>query len=457
MKKLAVFFFIMSLVLVFAHCRKANEFPDSQYDERLSGGSQTVFDATAKAFSHQFKNLTSYDSKIHELGDAGFEQTFVTAPAPINSGLGGVYNNVSCISCHHNDGIGVPTAGESQSSLLIRISEPGSNEHGGPKPVPGYGTQVQDKAIFGKQPEAKVNIVYSYQTYTFSDGTSYELRTPTYSLTDLYAPINGNYITSPRLAPPVFGLGLLGAVPEAEILSKVDEQDANGDGISGKANYVWDQTYHKMMLGRFGWKANVATINSQVAGAYNADMGITNSVFPTETDAGQLQDDGLQDDPELADSTLHAVVFYAQTLQVPARRDVTDPKVLRGKQIFMDAGCAGCHEPTLTTGVDVAFPQLSNQRIHPYTDLLLHDMGGGLADHRPDYEASGTEWRTAPLWGLGLYARVNYPAYYLHDGRARTLTEAIMWHGGEAQSAKEYVQGLSASDRDALLAFLGSL
>lgn len=443
-------------MILFGSCREPEPFPEEQLDERLSGGINTVFDQTSKAFGHQFPTMAGYNSLVHGMGDTQFEQTFVTAPAPVNSGLGTVYNNVSCISCHHNDGIGVPTAGEDHSSLLIRISLPGHDEFGGPLAVPGYGTQIQDKAVFGKKPEAKVLISYSYETYSFSDGETYQLRTPTYTLTNFYKPIN-TYLISPRLAPPVFGIGLLEAVPDEDIIALADPADVNHDGITGEPNYVWDPVSNSFKLGRFGWKANVATVLAQVAGAYNQDMGVTNNIFPIESSMGQPQGDILKDDPEISEEILKAVTFYIQTLAVPARRNVTDPSVLRGKQIFKDAKCSNCHAETFTTGVNVAIPQLSNQIIHPYTDLLLHDMGEKLADNRPDFRAGGRDWRTSPLWGLGLYETVNYPAYYLHDGRARTIVEAIMWHGGEAQNSVDYFEKLTKIQRQDLLKFLKSL
>ncbi|MEP7197327.1 MAG: di-heme oxidoredictase family protein [Saprospiraceae bacterium] len=455
--KIIYILFVSAFVFILSMCRKPELFPDSSYDERLNGGSQTAFDATSHAFSHEFDGLSDYDLSIHEVGDAAFEQTFITAPANINNGLGTVFNNVSCISCHHKDGKGVPNAGLNESSLLMRISFPGESQNGGSIPVPGYGTQIQDKAVFGKRAEASVNITYSFQTYNFPDGTSYQLQAPNYSLTNLYTPISGNHLLSPRLAPPVFGLGLLEVISESDLVSRQDINDNNGDGISGKANYVWDDFENRKMLGRFGLKANTATILTQVAAAYNNDIGITSYVFPKETNHGQIQHDKLLDDPELADSILNAVKFYVQTLQVPARRNVSDPIIIKGKKIFSDAKCSSCHIPTMTTPVNVAFPQMSNQTIHPYTDLLVHDMGPGLADNRNDFLADGNEWRTAPLWGVGLFETVNYPAYYLHDGRARTLTEAIMWHDGEAANSRNYFAQLSTIDREALLKFLKSL
>ncbi len=457
MNRIKFFLLLFSCITLLSRCRKPADFSEENFDERFSGGSQTAFDNSSKAFSHEFNDLTNYDLTIHEIGDAGFEQTFVTAPAPFNSGLGPAFNNVSCISCHHNDGRGVPTVGSQESALLIRISLPGSGRNGDAIAVPGYGTQIQDNAIFGVAPECKIVINYTYQSYSFADGESYEIRTPTYSLSNFSVPISGSYHLSPRLAPPVFGLGLLEAVAEQNIVSRADVYDNDNDGISGKPNYVWDPYLQKRMLGRFGLKANTATLLTQVAAAYNNDMGITSYVFANETTHGQQQTDNIYDDPELADSILNAVKFYIQTLQVPARRNVTDPQIIRGKQIFTSAKCASCHTPVLNTTVNVAFPSLSNQRIQPFSDLLLHDMGPGLADNRADFDADGQEWRTSPLWGLGLFETVNYPAYYLHDGRARTITEAIMWHGGEASQSVNYVKQLSRADRQALLKFLKSL
>lgn len=457
MRKLKVIGTLAILVLTLLKCQKSSVFPVSGYNDQLSGGDETVFDATSNAFGNTFPGISGYDIHVHTLGDLVFNQSFVTAPAPIHSGLGPIYNNTACINCHHSDGIGLPTAGDLQSSLLVRISSPGSDVNGGPVPVPGYGLQLQDKAVYGKQPECKVNITYTYTTYSFADGETYELRAPVYTLSNLYTPIMGTYLLSPRLAPPMFGLGLLEAIPESDIAALADPNDANGDGIKGRTNYVWDAITQSRKLGRFGWKANTATILTQVATAFNQDMGITSSVLPVESSYGQAQYDGLRDDPELPDSLLNAVKYYAQTLAVPARRNVTDATVKRGEQLFLLAKCVNCHKQTFTTGVNVAFPAISRQVIHPYTDMLIHNMGAGLADNRPDFNAGGQDWRTAALWGVGLFATVNNPGYYLHDGRARTLTEAIMWHGGEAAPSQVYFSNLSRADRNAVLAFLNSL
>ncbi|MBS1730824.1 MAG: c-type cytochrome [Bacteroidetes bacterium] len=429
--------------------------PDTEWQ---SGGIQTVFDAGSGAYGHPFPLLPGNLERVHEIGDLQFEQTFVSAPAPLNSGLGPIFNNVSCASCHIADGRGkVPGIGESVSSILFRVSLPGMDIHGGPLPVPGFGDQIQNRGILGVPKEADVTINFTEQTFHFDDNTTYSLRTPVYNVINAYLPFPTNAFLSPRVAPPVFGLGLLEAISDADILSHADENDLNGDGISGKPNYVWNEMTKSSTLGRFGWKANQPSILQQVAAAYNGDMGVTNFLFPFESSFNQSQYDHLDDDYEIADSLLYSVEFYIKTLAVPGRRNATDPTVLQGKQIFTNVGCAKCHIPDFHTKVDVTFPQISNQFIHPYTDLLLHDMGDGLADNRPDFGANGREWRTPPLWGIGLTQKVNGHTNFMHDGRARNLMEAVMWHGGEAEKAKNNVSALSSTERNALIKFLESL
>ncbi|MCL6523692.1 MAG: c-type cytochrome [Thermoflavifilum sp.] len=448
---------LVSMTGVGIWCTKPSLFPDGDYDPRLSGGMATVFDLSSQSFSHPIPGLSSWDSYVHEKGDQLFEQNFVAAPAPLFGGLGPVFNNVSCISCHHNDGKGTPSFGAVNSSMLMRVSLPGEDAHGGPIPVPGFGLQIQDRSLLGVQPEAKVSVDYHDSLVYYPDGSWVKLHVPTYTIHNPYISLPSGVMFSPRMAPPVFGMGLLARVPEAEILSHADPQDADGDGIRGHPNYVYDPVLGQQVLGRFGLKANVGSLLTQVASAFQQDMGITNTVFPEENVIGQPQADGLHDDPELADSLLQAVKFYVETLAVPARRNVSDPTVRTGEQLFTQIGCAKCHLPTLYTATDVRFPALSHQRIHPYTDLLLHDMGSALADGRPDYQASGQEWRTAPLWGIGLFPKTNGLAFYLHDGRAQSIEEAIIWHGGEAQQAKEHFMQLSAAQRQAVIAFLQSL
>jgi CxxC motif-containing protein (DUF1111 family) len=444
-------------VVLLTMCNKVAIFDEAGYDERLSGGMATAFDETSKAFSHSIDGLNERDALVHEIGDVAFEQTFVAAPSLINGGLGPVFNNVSCISCHHNDGKGTPTAGFTNSSLLFRLSIPGVDAYGGPLTIPGFGGQLQDVALFGKQPEANVSISYSDVNINYPSGETVTLRKPTYTVSNAYQPLPSNYLISPRLAPPVFGIGLLQNISEETVLSFADENDANNDGISGKPNYVYNPFTHRTELGRFGLKASAPNLLIQSAGAYHQDMGITNYVFPKESSWGQSQLDNFNDDPELADTTLNAVAFYVKTLAVPARRNVANPEVVQGKLIFNKLNCSSCHKPVVQTGIDLNIKALNNQRIQPFTDLLLHDMGDDLADNRPDYLANGKEWRTTPLWGIGLFAKTNGTPFYLHDGRARTIEEAILWHGGEAQQSKEKFMQLSKADRTKLITFIQSL
>lgn len=427
----------------------------------LSGGDTTVFDASSHAFSTPAPNLTQNALDKHLEGDVEFEAVFVTAPAVVNPGLGPIYNNVSCINCHSRDGRGrPPDLDEKLVSMLFRLSLPNSeNELTGqqPIPVPGYGTQLNNRAIYGTPAEGSVKIDYTEQTLTLQDGTRVHLRYPNYTLTDTYHPLPENLQVSPRVAPVVFGLGLLEAIPEETILENADENDSDGDGISGKPNYVWDVVNRTDALGRFGWKANQPNLLQQVASAYHDDMGITTSLFPLENSTGQSQLKENKSTPEVSDEILDVVTFYVQTLAVPARRKVDDPKVKHGERLFAQAQCADCHIPTLRTGVLTGVPSVSNQTIHPYTDLLLHDMGPDLADNRPDFRANGYEWRTPPLWGIGLVRTVNGHTNFLHDGRARDLMEAILWHGGEAEKSRDTVLEMSKTERDALITFLESL
>lgn len=456
-------FLILSFCSLIIACGSDNLHGSPRLDDptkALSGGETTVFDATSHAFSTPAPNLTVEGLTEHLAGDREFEAVFVTVPAEVNPGLGPVYNNISCINCHARDGRGrAPTSGEKFTSMLFRVSLPNPNGDGtgAPVPVPGFGTQINNRAIYGVSPEGEVRINYTEGQITTSDGAIVHLRSPKYTLVDSYQPLPDDVELSPRVAPVVFGLGLLEAVPEATILALADEADENSDGISGKANFVWDVQKNGLSLGRFGWKANQPTLLQQVASAYNDDMGVTTSLLPRENSSGQPQHDGRSDDPELSDEILEAVTFYVQTLAVPARRDLDDPVVQRGEQLFEMAGCTGCHIPTLQTGVLPDVPAVSNQTIYPYTDLLLHDMGPGLADNRPDFLADGSEWRTPPLWGVGLIKTVNGHTNLLHDGRARGILEAILWHGGEAEASREAVQQMSTSERDALVAFVESL
>lgn len=425
----------------------------------LSGGGTTVFDATSAAFSLPSPNLAGARLATHDVGDVQFEEEFsATAGAP-NPGLGPVFDNVSCEACHEGDGRGRPPEGaEPFASLLFRGSVRGIDRVGGPRPIPGFGTQIQLRAVSGLLPEATASVAYTDSTGRFADGMTYTLRVPRFTVTGANRPLPAGVLISPRAAPAVFGLGLLEAVPDGDILRMSDPRDRNRDGISGRVNLVYDAIGHRRAVGRFGWKANTPNLLQQASAAYNGDMGITSVFFPSESCEGQDPLCGPPAHaPEIDEQLVRAVAFYTRTLGVPARRSLDDPRARAGERLFYAANCTGCHAPTLRTGMLRDVPEVSNQIIHPYTDLLLHDMGPALADGRPDFLASGSEWRTPPLWGIGLVQTVNGHSDFMHDGRARGLLEAVLWHGGEATASRERVRRMTAEERSALVAFLESL
>ncbi|MEE8305576.1 MAG: di-heme oxidoredictase family protein [Candidatus Tectomicrobia bacterium] len=431
----------------------------------LSGGAATVFATSRQAFSLPIPGLSPQQETRFFVGNSLFNRNWVTAPASTTArdGLGPLFNARSCSACHLRDGRGRPPTrpDERMRSMLLRLSIPGHDPHRGVVPDPHYGDQLNGLALPDIPPEGRGVVTYEDIPGTFADGQPYHLRRPTYTITDLrYGPLHPETRLSPRVAPIMIGLGLLEAVPEDVLLALADAPDGDGDGISGRPNRVWDLTRKQHVLGRFGWKANQPTVAQQVAGAFLGDMGITSPVFPQENctavqSACRAAPHGGQ--PEISADLLANVVSYSRTLAVPARRHLDDPEVQRGQTLFAQAQCTRCHLDTLRTGEVAGLPTLSHQTIHPYTDLLLHDMGEGLADGRDDFDASGREWRTAPLWGIGLIPNVNGHTTLLHDGRARNPSEAILWHGGEAHTAKTMFQRMPHADRLALLRFLESL
>ncbi len=458
MKKF-IFLFLASAFL--SSCTKDDNEAESNTSsiDINSGGATTTLNSTSLAFEDPSANLNAVETDLHVRGNLAFEATFITAPATNNPGLGPLFNNTGCAACHVKNGRApYPTSSSDLGGLLIRVSMNGTDPHGGPLAYPGYGGQLQNRAVFGKAPEADVTLTEALQIKQFLDGTSYELREPIINLSNHYTPLtSGPMLISPRIAPPIIGLGLLEAVSEQTLLALADESDANGDGISGKLNYVWDVQANSMKPGKFGWKAGQPNLTQQAAAAYVNDMGITNPLFTHENSVGQPQDDLTGDDPEINAQTLEEASFYTKSVAVPARRNTTNSIVIVGENIFRAAKCNACHRETIVTSTLSGVPSVSNQIIHPYTDLLLHDMGAGLADNRPEFSANGTEWRTAPLWGIGLTRVVNGHSNFLHDGRARNLMEAIMWHGGEATNSVNYVKALSSSQRESLIKFLESL
>jgi CxxC motif-containing protein (DUF1111 family) len=443
--------FSLVLLAIFAGLALSAQLSQAAPAVQRAGGDTTVDNRSSHGLSQPAANLSAADLAQHVAGDRAFSATFVSAPAPLNAGLGPTFNNSSCLACHVRDARGVAAKG----NLLVRVSLPveGRSATIAPAapwdntpPVPGIGTQIQDQAIYGHQPKAKVAIGWQPQPGTYGDGTPYSLRAPRLQITlPDGSPLPTNVLTSARVAPPIGGRGLLEAIPEATIAALADPEDRNHDGISGKMNRVWDVRQKALVLGRFGVKANSPNLIQQNAAAYVNDMGVTNPLFP--------EPDGSSD---IDLKTLEAATFYTQTLAVPARTMVDDAGVIRGERLFSAANCAACHIATLNTGSHPV-QAIANQTIHPYSDLLLHDLGPGLADGRPDFAATGQEWRTAPLWGLGLAKTVLPTAGYLHDGRARTIAEAILWHGGEAEPAMQAFRGMDGADRQSLIRFLNAL
>ncbi|MDD0973148.1 di-heme oxidoredictase family protein [Pseudomonas fontis] len=463
------------LLMTLAGCDEAPRFTQAEPGEARAGGSTTVNKRDQNAYSMPSANLAPSRRLDFSVGNSFFRSPWVIAPSTTTArdGLGPLFNTNACQNCHIKDGRGhPPEQGASNAvSMLVRLSIPDQPQYAkvieqlGIVPEPVYGGQLQDMAVPGVAPEGKVRVSYSTHTVSFKDGTQVELRQPQLQITQLgYGPMHPDTRFSARVAPPMIGLGLLEAIPEAAILANADPQDRNGDGIRGRANQVWDDAQGKTVMGRFGWKAGQPNLNQQNVHAFSGDMGLTTSLRPLD-DCTPAQVDclaapngnGANGEQEVSDNILRLVLFYTRNLAVPARKDVASAQVLAGKNLFFQAGCQGCHTPSFTTAADAAEPELANQLIRPYSDLLLHDMGPGLADNRTEFAASGQHWRTAPLWGIGLNETVSGHTQFLHDGRARNLLEAVLWHGGEAEPARQHVLTFNAEQRTALLAFLNSL
>ncbi|MGJ8627402.1 MAG: di-heme oxidoredictase family protein [Sulfitobacter sp.] len=448
--------------------------------ENKPGGAATVrARMTADAFSQRSGNISFEDELNFKVGNGLFRKLWVSAPSSTlaSDGLGPLYNARSCQRCHIKDGRGHPPENDQDNaiSMFLRVSIPGPSEAAiaeikdyiATLPDPTYGTQLQDFAVQGHASEYRLAITYDEEVVSLADWVEVSLRHPTYEVADLgYGPLHPDAMLSPRVAPQMIGLGLLEAIPAADILAGADPDDLNGDGISGRPNVVWSVEFDQPMLGRFGLKAGNPTIREQSAAAFVGDIGISNPLF--DAGSGECTDlqadclaavhgDGDDRGTEIDAEGLDLVVFYSRNLAVPARRGSDDPQVLRGKEVFYTTGCTSCHTPSFVTHRLEDQPEQSFQLIWPYTDMLLHDMGPALADNRPEARATGQEWRTPPLWGIGLTEQVSGHTYFLHDGRARSLLEAVLWHGGEAQMQRDSVVEMSTQDRDALIAYLESL
>ncbi len=418
------------------------------------GGDTTVDAAGADAFTHLAANAPTERKRDFAFGSRLFAIEWVPFPNAVKifDGLGPTFNHDACAGCHGSNGRGKPpeTPGDTMESMLVRLSVDGAAAHA------DYGDQLNDRSLDGIAPEGRAIIEYEEVEGVYGDGTPYTLLRPRIALADLaFGPLDGALV-SPRVAQAVIGLGLLEAVPEVTLMALADPDDADGDGISGRVNRLDANG----TIGRFGWKANVADLRHQSAAAAIGDMGLTTSLFPDQNcppAQAACRAADAEDGPEISDAFLDRIVTTMRTIAVPAQRNAGDAQVIAGFGAFRRFGCDECHIPTLMTDETAILPELRDQTFHPFTDLLLHDMGEGLADGRPDHDASGTEWRTPPLWGLGLVPVVNGHDRLLHDGRARGFAEAILWHGGEAEAAREAFRNAPKDERDALVAFLGSL
>ncbi|MGB1042378.1 MAG: di-heme oxidoredictase family protein [Tenacibaculum sp.] len=462
---------IFILILIITSCSKDNNdlytaVTYEEGEENLVADLSVIVIQNKKAFSSAIPGLSNLELSFFGIGNAMFDQSWVASPATTTSrdGLGPIFNARACGACHFEDGRGQPLiqTNATNKGFLIRLST-GNSASNGPIGHPTYGGQLQTASNLGINKEAEIQVTFTYIDGTYADGTTYQLRKPNYSI------INENYgaltgvQTSPRVGQQVIGLGFIDALTEESILTNADPNDTDNDGISGKANYVWNVKENKLTIGKFGWKANQPTLDQQIAGAFNGDMGLTTSIFPDENcpdgvDCSKLfNGNNPGDNVEVPDTQFSKISLYMAAISVPKRRNFKEQNVLNGKQIFRDLKCVSCHVDNFTTGTNTILPQINNIVIKPFSDFLLHDMGDELADNRGDFLANGKEWRTQPLWGLGLIETVNKHTFLLHDGRARNIEEAILWHGGEAQASKEAFTKLTKTKRDELLAYLNSL
>jgi CxxC motif-containing protein (DUF1111 family) len=458
-----------------------------RFETNPGGAATTRARTDADAFSQSSANISFERELDFKVGNGLFKKLWVSSPSSTlaSDGLGPLYNARSCQRCHLKDGRGhVPEGpGDDAVSMFLRISVPGSDtepmskieafllsvgdEGRQTRPDPVYGGQLQDFGVAGQVAEYKLGVDWEDVPVALAGGETVTLRKPTWRADDLgHGPLAPGAMLSPRVAPQMIGLGLLEAIPAEDILAHADPEDADGDGISGKPQIVWSFEHDRPLLGRFGYKAGAPTVREQSAAAFNGDIGISTPIFTnpwgdcTEAEAdcrAAPHGDGDARGTEIDAEGLDLVTFYSRNLAVPERRDVGGAQVLRGKQVFYEAECTACHVPKFVTSRLKDQPEQSFQLIWPYTDLLLHDMGEGLADNRPEGRANGQEWRTAPLWGIGMVQQVSPNASFLHDGRARSLLEAVLWHGGEAQAARDRVVALSPDDRAALTRYLESL
>ncbi len=421
--------------------------------ERRPGGDTTTSVLGVGAFVQPAANLSLLRRSDFEAGLQFFQLDWVPAPGspPESDGLGPTFNAASCLSCHARNGRAVPgDAPNAGVGVLVRL---GTSDH---SPDPRYGDQLQPFGVAGVPGEARVEYAWEIvREVVLPGGQRVVLRRPIYTLRSLaHGPLAEGVGLSPRASPHLLGQGLLEAVPDSVLAEWHDPDDRDGDGVSGRLPRLPDGS-----VGRFGWKSAQPTVEAQTAAAFLGDLGLTSPMFPTENcpeAQAACRTSPSGGSPELPAVRLRVTSAYVRLLGVPARRDPDAPQVLEGRALFRAIGCASCHRPSLETG-DAVEPELAHQTIWPYSDLLLHDLGEGLADDVAEGDAAPSEWRTPPLWGLGLVPEVNGALALLHDGRAHTWEEAILWHDGEAEAARATYETLSAEDRAAIAAFLASL
>ena len=417
----------------------------------------------AESFTRPMANLSDAEREQFIRGRSVVRQSWVIAPSKDTdiAGLGPLYNRLACISCHPRNGRGraPDDANERMLSMLVRLSVSGEDAHGCPQPHPAYGGQLREEGVPGVPGEGRAFLHWKEaEKLTLPGGETVSLRRPEIEFRELaYGPLD-HVLTSLRVGQQMVGMGYLDAVSSETLESMASEKKT--DGVKGRVNHVWNPETQRTEAGRFGYKANVTSLRLQIASAFAGDLGLTSSIFPNENctpvqEACKKAPSGGK--PEISERQLHEAEFYLAHTELPARRNANGREVLRGASAFAEIGCAVCHRQELKTSAHAKFSRLSQQTIHPYTDLLIHDMGEGLSDDRPDFQAGGRDWRTPPLWGIGLTEAVSECHSYLHDGRARSLTEAILWHGGEAKSSRDRFAQLSKEDREKLLLFLNSL
>mgnify|MGYP001973010575 FL=1 len=452
-KSLIIF---ISIILFFT----TNNISSKEYADRMDK-EISVKRETRESFAAPIPSLDLNKMRLFTGGRHLFRRSWTPAPSSVKSldGLGPVFNRVSCSGCHVKDGRGRPPKKDGKfRSMVIKLSR---TDNGEIYPDPNYGYQLNDKSILGVPFEGKTSINYTLVNQKFDDGASVKLSKPTYSFHSLsFGQLHEDTKSSGRVAPVVFGLGLIEAIKEEDILKNADPKDIDKDGISGRAHEITDVPSKNIMIGKFGWKATRASLLHHITGAASQDMGLTSNIFP-ETNCTQIQKACLEQIdggyPEISDAQVERLLVYMQTLAPPRQRKAKEENIIQGQNLFKKVGCENCHTASYVTGTHPNHPELSNRVIKPYSDFLLHDMGKGLDDEVGEGKAKSYEWKTPPLWGIGLVKIVNKHTRFLHDGRAKSIEEAILWHEGEGLRAKNNYMSLSLKNRKKLLDFLNSL